>query len=369
MNILFAGDIMPGGVLPYRKGFITDNLKKYLNGFDLRVGTLECAVGDNIPFDTVKMSGKKNIIHCRVADIDRVTEMGFDVLSLSNNHVFDLGAAGLENTIEVLEKRGLKFCGAGRNIEEASRPAVINFGGKSIAFLAYCQYNSVYIGHLQIATETEPGVNPLDIERCEQDIRTAKQRYDYVFVLPHWGNEYQYLPTPICVEWGKRMIDAGADGVFASHTHQVQPMVVYNGHPLAFSMANFLFPDFYMQPPRPIWYPEEGFDDSSLERIVAYPKSIDKPCVQKWRHLSRIGMAVDCSIDDKRINASYKLVYTGHDDILGLYVSPAKMRARMKWMGAMIMAPHYTTSYNIYHSRWNVPRRAFHLMCRLLSEK
>ena len=62
---------------------------------------------------------------------------GFDVLSMANNHIVDAGhAAMLENRAR-LRAQGVKTCGAGENLDDARKPAIIEAGGLKIAFLAY----------------------------------------------------------------------------------------------------------------------------------------------------------------------------------------------------------------------------------------
>ena len=100
MRIFIGGDIMPGGVLPYQETYIDEGLKAMLSQYDFRVGTLECAIGDGLPFDDEKIKGRANIIYARTEDLSRVKELGFDVVSLANNHVFDLGVEGLRNTMQ-----------------------------------------------------------------------------------------------------------------------------------------------------------------------------------------------------------------------------------------------------------------------------
>ena len=107
MKILFCGDVMPGGVLPYQDVFLDNTLKVYLNSFDLRVGTLECAIGTNLqpaPEKLKENGGNNNICFARDEDFYRIKELGFDLMSLGNNHSFDLGEEGLINTIRLLQK-------------------------------------------------------------------------------------------------------------------------------------------------------------------------------------------------------------------------------------------------------------------------
>lgn len=65
---------MPGGVLHYQDHFVSDELEKYLSQFDLRVGTFECSVGSNIPFDKTKMerADGKNIVYSMDEDVERI---------------------------------------------------------------------------------------------------------------------------------------------------------------------------------------------------------------------------------------------------------------------------------------------------------
>ena len=180
---------MPGGVLPYQREYISSELQNYMQGFDFRIGTLEAAVGTNLPYDEIKMKGRQNIVFARDEDFFRVKEMGFDVVSLANNHIWDLGEEGLKNTIRLLEENNIKYCGAGLNIEEASKPAIIEKDGLRVAILAYCMYGNPWMGYVELAGTNKAGVNPLDIEKVVCDIRETKKKYDRVIVMPHWGKE------------------------------------------------------------------------------------------------------------------------------------------------------------------------------------
>lgn len=367
MNILFGGDVMPGGVLPYQDKYIDETFSDYISRFDFRIATLECAIGDDIPFDKVKMDGKKNIIYARNNDFFRVLDLKLNVVSLANNHLFDLGEEGMRNTIRLLDEAGIRHCGAGLNIEEARKPVILSHDGKRIAFIAFCQYDPTYIGHVPEAAEGKAGIYVFSYERLEADIKSLKSTCDLVFVLPHWGHEYQYVPTQECINIARFLVDSGADGIFASHPHQIQPLIEYKGKPIAFSMGNFLFPDFYMYPPRPIWYPESGQFLSSIPRVKHYPKRIDKPCCQVWRHMSRVGMMV--MIDTDKNEATYELNYLAPDNILHIYHKPLRMRFRMKWMKMMLESNSQPMLLKFYNSRLNVLRKAFHLINRRQSRR
>ena len=368
MRILFCGDIMPGGVLAYQKRYISDEILAYMHKFDLRVGTLEAAIGTNIPYDSEKMRGRSNIIYARNEDFFRVKEMGFDVVSLANNHVFDLGVEGLENTIRLLRENGIQYCGAGMDIEEASKPAVVHVGSGSIAVLACCMYGNPYLGHVKLAGPDRSGVNPLDIERIVTDIKKAKAKYDYVVVMPHWGIEYQYFPMVECKRIAYRMVDAGADVVIGSHPHNIQPRIKYRSKYIYFSLGNFLFPDYYMEPPRPIWYPDEEANLANIETVVGYPAKIEKPVKSVWIGRSRIGMVVRLCLGNNELRSRYELIYLSKDNVLHFYRCANRLLKRMRLMimGFLIKSICFETIYTIYNSRFNLPRRLLHFASKKL---
>jgi poly-gamma-glutamate synthesis protein (capsule biosynthesis protein) len=73
-------------------------------------------------------------------------------------------------------------------------------------------------------------------------VRDAAASSDLVVVMIHWGVELDALPRPYQVHQAHRMIDAGADVIFGSHSHRVQPMETYQGRPIFYSLGNFVWP-------------------------------------------------------------------------------------------------------------------------------
>ena len=338
MRLFLCGDIMPGGVLPYQVEYLDQNLKQHLQSFDVRIGTLECAIGTGIPYDKSKMQGNKNIVYARDEDFYRIREMNFNVVSLANNHVFDLGEEGLRNTIKTLKENNIAYVGAGMNISQASRPAVLTVKGKTIAFLAACMYGNKYLGYIELAEGGKAGVNPLNIQQISADIKMAKQQYDYVFVLPHWGKEHDLFPMNECVMMAKEMIDAGADGIFGSHAHVPQPHISYHGKPICFGMGNFLFPDFYLYPPRPIWYPEKEYDFSTIKVRKGYPDFVQEPSKATWGKMERVGEIVTCSVNNS-VRASYDLVQMTDNNVLIFHPNPTPIRRKLSFMGFQVKHP------------------------------
>ena len=110
-------------------------------------------------------------------------DAGFDALSLANNHTGDYQERALRQTVETLQQSRIRPFGAGDDVAEAERPAVLEAGGTTYAFLGF---NA--IGETPMATETRPGAlsvrmpprtGPLveaDLARVERAIRRAHAR-------------------------------------------------------------------------------------------------------------------------------------------------------------------------------------------------
>jgi len=145
------------------------------------------------------------------------SDCGFDVVSVASNHAMDWGADALLDTISVLQDRGIQAVGAGRNLEAARQPAIVECRGIRVAVLAYCSV----LREGYAATPNQPGVAPLrvhtyyepleyqagmpprvvtapyeaDLQAMLTDITAAKQTAHAVVVSLHWG--LHFIPRAI----------------------------------------------------------------------------------------------------------------------------------------------------------------------------
>ena len=272
MRIAAVGDIMPGGVWCGKEGrFVSDEILEELQKADIRVGTLETAIGDAPNFYDEKMSRSADVIYAKDTDLKRLKTLDINVVSLANNHFFDLGPEGGAHAIGLLDSLGIKHCGAGSNLDEASKPVVFEKDGKTLAFLAFCDWRNETVGWCPFATEDKPGVNPMYDDYVVNEIAKYKQLYDYVAVIPHWGKEHTFVTTRHVYRLAKKMINAGADMIFGGHTHRIQPVVKRRNSVIAYSMGNFFFPDRLIIKPRSTYYPEQLMDISTLPVTDRYP--------------------------------------------------------------------------------------------------
>lgn len=294
----FVGDITPGGVF-VRAGGIEKEVIDYMSSFDIRIGTLESAFGNGMTLCHKKNTPELGtIIFSPDESVKMLLDLGINVVSLANNHSCDCDLEGLYHTMELLDKNGILHFGAGHNAEEASKPAVLKCKGKTICLLGYLkEYHYFYRGEGYHPTDQVGGVNIYEKEKVVADVRRYKALYDYVFVMPHWGKEGSIYPKLQEVEDARQIIDAGADGVIASHAHIVQPTIRYRNKVLAMNLGNFAFPDRYVVKPRISYYPtEEELKDKEIPIVTAFNVVDDlsfKVVSEKERKGEILGLSIE----------------------------------------------------------------------------
>ncbi len=143
-----------------------------------------------------------------------------EAVALDNNHVFDHGTRGYEDTQQALADAGIRYSGNGLG-------SVYETQGVRIGMLSYCTLRSGY-GGIQ--------------KRLAGDIRALRDQHsELVIVSYHWGEEREYVPHERQIELGRATIDAGADLVLGHHSHVINPVERYNGKYIVYSLANFSF--------------------------------------------------------------------------------------------------------------------------------
>ena len=168
-------------------------------------------------------------------------ELGVDLAVLANNHVYDYGETGLQDTLDTFRSAGLPYVGAGENIDEASAIFYAELDGCTVAYIAGCRVE--WAAETRGATERQSGVfrtaesNALICQR----IAEARENADFVVVYEHWGMEGDTVLEEYQTASGKEFIDAGADVVVGDHPHVVQGIEWYNGKPIFYSMGNYWF--------------------------------------------------------------------------------------------------------------------------------
>lgn len=175
--------------------------------------------------------------------VEYLHEMGVDIVLLANNHVYDYGPDAMLDTLNTLNDAGIKYMGAGANLEEAMKPVYIEIDGVTIAYVAASRAEKYKL--TPQATADSPGIlRCYDPELFLQVIREADANADIVIANVHWGTERSTVLETAQLETGKQYIDAGADVIIGSHSHCLQGIEYYNGKPIIYSLGNYWFDEY-----------------------------------------------------------------------------------------------------------------------------
>ncbi|MEV5411273.1 CapA family protein [Thermopolyspora sp. NPDC052614] len=156
-----------------------------------------------------------------------------DVCVLANNHVLDFGRRGLEETLDALAKAGLRTAGAGRDEEEAWRPAIIDLpgGGRVLVFSFGMPSSGIPPGWA--ATDDRPGVayvpqpSPRQAAAIGERVRRTKRPGDVVIASVHWGSNWGYDISRDQMRFAHILINSGVDVVHGHSSHHPRPVERY----------------------------------------------------------------------------------------------------------------------------------------------
>jgi poly-gamma-glutamate capsule biosynthesis protein CapA/YwtB (metallophosphatase superfamily) len=231
--------------------------------------------------------------------LDALTTFGFNLLSLSGNHAFDLNVTGIQNTIRETDSRKIVHAGTGNNATQAAAPAYLHTPKGTIALIAIA---SGLITPAARATADRPGVNELRVEagdreneatedlpvgpantpnsedsqRILQNIRDARQHANLVIVYQHnhvfanhsfatiftEGMPERLAPNEWLKKWTHAEVDAGADIIVMHGAPLLHGVEIYHGRPIFYDLGNFI----YNVPPT-LTYIDEPM---AWESVVAY---------------------------------------------------------------------------------------------------
>ena len=153
---------------------------------------------------------------------DEIVKIGFDVISLANNHMLDKGAKGMQENIEYWDsKTSVVHTGSYKNDEDVNKVEYIEKNGMKIGLVGITQYTN----GLYLPKDSELRIIYIENEELiQKKITEAKKACDIVLVNIHWGNEYQTTPTDEQKALAKKMADWGADVIIGHHPHVLEPI-------------------------------------------------------------------------------------------------------------------------------------------------
>ena len=172
---------------------------------------------------------------------------GIDCCVLANNHVLDWGRAGLLDTLATLARLKIKTAGAGRNLAQASAPAMLNVPGKGRVLVFALAVVTSGTPPSWAATQEAPGVNLLtelsaaSVARIADQVARLRQPGDVVIVSIHWGPNWGYEIPDEQRRFAHAVIDqAGVSIVHGHSSHHPKAIEVYRNRLILYGCGDFL---------------------------------------------------------------------------------------------------------------------------------
>jgi hypothetical protein len=245
VTVLGGGDVMLGrtigeGIDVSGPMWPFEHIADILRGADVAFVNLESPLTDRgEPLD------KDFVFRGPPEGAQGLADAGIDVVTLANNHTFDYGLTGLEDTWAALEAAGVLQIGSGENESEARSPVIVAMKGLRVAFLGYVNTPADSVSGFDAeetkATATRAGVAWISPGVIAEDVARAKEEADVVVVAMQAGLEYTEAPIALQTASAHAAIDAGASVVFGHHPHVLQGIETYRGGVIIYSLGNLVF--------------------------------------------------------------------------------------------------------------------------------
>lgn len=224
-ELSFIGDITPDSVQFYRNtpqgyqnvvkadnlGYVFEKTKQLFENDYMTIGNFECVFTDK----NLKAKSKNFVFKAPTVYADMLTAGNVEFVTLGNNHVLDYGEEGYADTKAALEARGIAY--AGRD-----------------EYTIYTRDDGLKVG---IYADSFGSV-----EKIQKGIAALKNEgAEFIIAALHWGDEGAYKVNKMQQTQGHAAIDAGADIVYGTHPHTLQPIEVYKDKYIFYSCGNWTF--------------------------------------------------------------------------------------------------------------------------------
>lgn len=232
-----VGDIIPGTNFPdYRipdPNYLFNSVQMFMGEVDILFGNFESTL-TTYPYSAKDISQGMTFAFRTPPEFAAVLrEAGFDVLSVANNHSFDFGMPGFDDTIAHIEQAGIQAVGRKNQI------VTVEANGYVVAFIGFSYWDDHN--------------NMNDLTASAELVRAAQAQADMVVISVHAGaegtdalrvrNQTEYFFSENrgnMVQFSRTMIDAGADLILGHGPHVPRAIELYQNKLIAYSLGNFL---------------------------------------------------------------------------------------------------------------------------------
>lgn len=166
-----------------------------------------------------------------------LVDIGFNLVSLANNHTLDKDEAGILYSVDFWRKQeGVVVSGQSDSFEDRNNIKVYEQNGIKYAFIAYTDMTN----GLSYPSGKDYLVNVYSDEQAKKDIESIRDKVDVVIVSMHWGEEYTHEPTYTQKREAKYLSSLGVDLIIGAHPHVIMPVDYVDDTLVIYSLGNFV---------------------------------------------------------------------------------------------------------------------------------
>lgn len=231
IKIAFLGDISFNGKFDLlenskAKEYLS-TMAEYLKKFDYVIGNLESPMTDQ----EFSLTCKGLHLKTSPVNIELLKYLHINIVDLANNHLFDYGRKGYDNTIKLLKENKIDFYGV------EGKEAIIENENNKIALGGYCCLSA------NPSVCNTQGVNPLEPKTIMKRL-DENEKNGYLNMLSmHWGDEYIHYPRYDHIQIARVLADRHSIVLHGHHPHVIQGIEEYNSSLIAYSLGNFCMDD------------------------------------------------------------------------------------------------------------------------------
>ena len=219
MSVIFCGDL----VLPYHTDVDYSAILPLFKNHRTIVNFEGSILKDEKETTLYRWNDKFSLYSCpKVLNV--LKDLNVEVVSLCNNHILDY-QHDINETIDILKKYNIESWGLKNHDVWKSK-----LNGKPLFVITFATFSNEH---------SLPLFSPLKVIEEIKEIR-QQNKDSYIVVFPHWGIEKFYYPEPADRSLAHRMIDAGVDLIVGHHPHVIQPIEIYKGKHIFYSLGNFI---------------------------------------------------------------------------------------------------------------------------------
>lgn len=223
-KIIFCGDL----VCPYNCSINYEQIKSIFQNATV-IANLEGAILSNQERVQYYKWNDKFSLYSSPAIFTILRDLNIRFLSLCNNHILDYQQP-IEETLQFLSSKNIQWWGLKNH--DIVHTTLNNKNVHIITFATFSNEHSLKLFN--------PHKVILDIKNLRENDPSS-----LIVVYPHWGIEKFYYPEPADRELAHACVDAGANLIIGHHPHIIQPIEIYKGVNIIYSIGNFILPQTY----------------------------------------------------------------------------------------------------------------------------